>query len=91
MVFRFKGTQTSNTVNLVINNQLVGICNKNQLLVDPNSDYINCEIIDLEGESVDMSKFLGFYFIAEKDTTEFIKTRLFDFKNSSKQKLSYDC
>lgn len=79
MIYRFVGVENSDKVNLMSDGIVFAQCNKGQLLVNANSDYKNCEIIDLKGSDVEVSDFENFYFVPADKTEEFERTREFDF------------
>lgn len=89
MIYRFTGVPEIELVKLTVKNKTMGYCSKNQVLVNTDFDYKNSDIIDLEGDKVDCSKFGGFYFIPKNDTEKFIETREYDFESLSKRELDY--
>jgi hypothetical protein len=91
MIYKFIGIPEENEVKLIDEeNEIIGYCYKGQLLVDTNSDYKSCEIIELEGNKVKSNDFVGLTFIPAKDTEEFERTREFNFESLNKKPLVYD-
>lgn len=75
MIYEFLGTEKSDVIELYVNNRLVAYCEKGQLLVDVESDYKSCDIIELVGDKIDVTNYVGYYFIPKSKSEEFKQTR----------------